>query len=124
MLCDADRSQAFRERLEIYSSTKDLLFLGTPHRGSEYAGWGEIARCLAGVVFDTNSSLLKHLKVHNESLMQLEKHFDDLIYRRDFWIKTFIEAKGYKPLPLLTSKVCLTWFLISIQNPVLKNNSV
>ena len=105
MLCDADRSQAFPERRKIYSSTKALLFLGTPHRGSGYAGWGEIARCLAAVVFDTSPSSLKHLEIHNESLMQLEKHFDDLIYRRDFWIKTFIEAKGYKPLPFLKSKV-------------------
>ena len=105
MLFDADRSEALPQRRRVYLSTRALFFLGTPHRGSNWTGWSEIARTIAGVVFDTNPSLIKHLKVNGEPLMQLEKHFGLLVYRRTFWVYTFIEAKGFKPLPLLTSKV-------------------
>ena len=105
MLFDADRSEALPPRRKVYLSTRALFFLGTPHRGSDWTGWGEMARGLAGVMFDTNPTLIKHLRVNGEPLMQLEKHFGSLIYRRTFWVYTFIEAKGFKPLPFLNSKV-------------------
>ena len=105
MLFDADRSEALAHRRKIYLSTKALFFLGTPHRGSDWAGWGEIARKLAGVIFSTNSSSIRHLKVNAEPLMQLEKNFGSLVYRRTFLVYTFIEAKGFKPVPLLDFKV-------------------
>ena len=105
MLFDADRFEALPQRRKVYSSTRALFFLGTPHRGSDFAGWGEIARKVAGVMFSTNPSSIRHLKVNGEPLMQLEKNFEPLIYRRTFWVYTFIEAKGFKPVPLLDSKV-------------------
>lgn len=107
MLFEAERAEALPQRRKVYLSTRALFFLGTPHRGSGYAEWGEIARGLAGVVFDTNPSLIKHLKVNGEPLMQLEKNFGLLVYRRTFWTYTFIEAKGFKPVPFLKSKVGL-----------------
>ena len=105
MLFDADRSEALPQRRKIYLSTRALFFLGTPHRGSDWTGWGEIARKLVGVVFSTNPSSINHLQVNGEPLMQLEKNFGSLIYRRTFWVYTFIEAKGFKPIPLLDTKV-------------------
>ncbi|MCJ1424016.1 hypothetical protein MMC29_001903 [Sticta canariensis] len=105
MLFDAERSKLILERQNVYKSTKALFFLGTPHKGSNWAGWGDIASGLASVVMDTNSRELKHLKPNGEALMQLEKNFEELIGLRTFWIYTFTEAKGYKPLPLLKSKI-------------------
>lgn len=105
MLFDAERFKAIPERQNVYKSTKALFFLGTPHTGSDWAVWGEIASGLASVIFDTNSRELKHLKDHGEALMQLEINFEHLIGERTFSIYTFNEAKGYKPLPLLKSKV-------------------
>lgn len=95
------------QRQKVYKSTKALFFLGTPHRGSSWAAWGEIATGLAGTIFDTNSALIKHLEVNGEALMQLEKNFGTLIHKRTFLTKTFKEGRNYKPLPLLKSKVCL-----------------
>ena len=105
MLFDADRSEALPQRRNVYLSTRALFFLGTPHRGSDWAEWGEIARKLAGVMFSTNPSSIRHLKVNGEPLMQLERNFGSLVYRRTFWVYTFIEAKSFKPGPLLDSKV-------------------
>ena len=109
MLFEAERAEAQPQRRKVYLSTRALFFLGTPHRGSDWAGWGEIASGLAGVVFDTNPSSIKQLEVNGEPLMQLEKNFGLLVYRRTFSIYTFTEAKGYKPLPLLRSKVRLDY---------------
>jgi uncharacterized membrane protein len=105
MLCDAKESEAFPDRQKIYEWTRAIFFFGTPHQGSNFAAWAEIARGFAKVIFDTNSKSVKQLKVHSESLVQLQKHFDALIYKRTFWIYTFTEAQGYRPVPLLNSKV-------------------
>ena len=107
MLFEADRAEEFPNKRQVYFSTKALFFLGTPHRGSNLAGWCEIARGLANVVFDTNSSLIKDLKVHGQPLMQLQRNFDLLVYRRTFYAYTFIETGHFKPYPFLKSKVCL-----------------
>ena len=107
MLFEADRSEAFPERSAIYSSTKALFFLGTPHRGSSWAAWGDIARGIASVVFDTNSFLVKDLEINGQAFVQLEKNFGLLIYRRTFYIYTYIKAQGFKPIPLLNSKARL-----------------
>ena len=107
MLFEAERSLAFPERCKVYSSTKALFFLGTPHSGSDWAQWGEIARSIAALIFDTNPSSIKHLEVNGESLMQLQNNFDKLIWLRTFWIYTFIEAEGFKPVPFLNAKVGL-----------------
>ena len=100
-------SEDLIQRRKIYTSTKALFFLGTPHRGSDWALWGEIATGLAGIIFDTNSALIKHLEVNGETLMQLEDDFDTLLHKRTFLTKTFKEGRNFKPLPLLRSKVCL-----------------
>ena len=105
MLFDAERLKAFPDRQKVYQSTKALFFLGTPHKGSDWAGWGEIVRGLASLIFDTNPSLIRHLKVDREALMQLEKNFEPLVYHRTFWIYTFTEAKAFSPLPLLNSRL-------------------
>ena len=95
------------QRQKVYVSTKALFFLGTPHRGSNWASWGEIATGLASTIFDTNPALIKHLEVNGEALMQLEKNFGILIHKRSFLTKTFKEGRNFKALPLLKSKVFL-----------------
>ena len=95
------------QKHKVYVSTKALFFLGTPHRGSNWASWGEIATGLAGTIFDTNPGLVKHLEVNGEALMQLEKNFRILLYKRTFLTKTFSEGRNFKPHLFLRSKVCL-----------------
>ena len=100
-------SEDLIQRRKVYTSTKALFFLGTPHRGSNWARWGEIATSLAGIIFDTNPALIKHLKVNGEPLMQLEDDFGTLLHKRTFLTKTFKEGRDYKSLPFLKYKVCL-----------------
>ncbi|KAL3962842.1 hypothetical protein ACCO45_004365 [Purpureocillium lilacinum] len=54
------RSESCRTR------TRLIVFLGTPHRGSAVAGWGEIAANLARLALqDSNKRLLETLEIHS-----------------------------------------------------------
>ncbi|KAL2186336.1 hypothetical protein L209DRAFT_806571 [Thermothelomyces heterothallicus CBS 203.75] len=67
----------------IYVSTFGIIFLGTPHNGSDAATWGGIIQRMADAVvprkiFDTESVLLKSLKKDNETLQEISNHFLDI----------------------------------------------
>ncbi|KAF4968083.1 hypothetical protein FSARC_4501 [Fusarium sarcochroum] len=70
----------------IFVSTFGLVFLGTPHVGSDAATWGIVLQAMADAVipkrfFDSESVLLKTLKKENETLANINSHFLD-IYQR------------------------------------------
>lgn len=67
----------------IYVSTYGIIFLGTPHNGSNAAAWGGIIQRMADAVvpkkiFESESVLLKSLKKDNETLQQISSHFLDI----------------------------------------------
>jgi hypothetical protein len=83
-----------------------VIFLGTPHRGSPFAGWGEIVERIARVaLFDTNQTNVKHLQVHGLVLANLEKEFANLLENRTFGVFNFQEALGFKGIRGLNGKV-------------------
>ncbi|KAK3192019.1 hypothetical protein K4F52_002064 [Lecanicillium sp. MT-2017a] len=70
----------------IYVSTYGLMFLGTPHTGSDAATWGLVLQGMSDVIvpkkfFESESILLKTLKKDNEMLANINNHFLD-IYQR------------------------------------------
>ena len=70
----------------IFVSTYGIIFLGTPHTGSDLAGWGRILQAMSDAVvprrfFETEPILLKTLKKDNETLQAINSHFLD-IYQR------------------------------------------
>lgn len=80
----------------IFVSTYGILFLGTPHRGSDLAAWGSRlgAICRAVVptgVVDTSPSLVKALEKDNETLQNIDRQFIQLISR--FHVYFFHEGK-------------------------------
>jgi hypothetical protein len=83
---------------DIYSSTEAVLFLGTPHRGSNKAEMGEIARKIASVSgFDTAGQNIRALQVNSNELELIHEAFMRLLNRNDSKLKpfTFQEAKGF-----------------------------
>jgi hypothetical protein len=67
----------------IYVSTYGIIFLGTPHNGSNAAAWGGMIQRMADTVvprkiFESESVLLKSLKKDNETLQQISSHFLDI----------------------------------------------
>lgn len=64
----------------IFVSTYGIIFLGTPHNGSNAAAWGGVVQRFADAffpkkLFDTESVLLKSLKRDSETLLQISNQF-------------------------------------------------
>lgn len=70
----------------IYVSTYGIIFLGTPHQGSDMGSWASMLQAMSDAVvpkafWHSESVLLKTLKKDNETLQNINNHFLD-IYQR------------------------------------------
>jgi hypothetical protein len=77
----------------ILSSTAGIVFLGTPHRGSEAARVGDVALKAASILLmNTNSRILKSLALKNSDLERCQHVFSSLWNKHNFKVKTFQEG--------------------------------
>jgi len=69
----------------IYVSTYGILFMGTPHLGSDKANWGSYLQKFCGIVpnriLHTNTQLVEALKTNSEALINIERQFMTIIER-------------------------------------------
>lgn len=80
----------------IYVSTFGILFLGTPHKGSDVAEWGSRLEWICSVALpsklvDTQPQLVDALKKNNETLQNIDRQFIQLMNR--FHVYFFHEGK-------------------------------
>jgi hypothetical protein len=100
--------QAIRRSEIIRKQTKLIIFLGTPHRGSAYAGWGQIASNLARLALqDSNKKILETLEVNNEVLDNIHEEFKTIAFKGTMRIHSFQEARGITGMKGLNEKVCI-----------------
>ncbi|KAK3986214.1 hypothetical protein QBC44DRAFT_333822 [Cladorrhinum sp. PSN332] len=97
---------AIRRSETCRARTKLIIFLGTPHRGSAYAGWGEIASNLARLALqDSNKQIIKTLEVNNEVLDNIHEEFKTITDQSRIQIHSFQEARGIAGMKGLHNKV-------------------
>ncbi|KAF2471354.1 uncharacterized protein BDR25DRAFT_26099 [Lindgomyces ingoldianus] len=97
---------AVRRSEIVRDQTKLIIFLGTPHRGSAYAGWGQIASNLARLALQgSNKKLLETLEVNNEVLDNIHEEFKTIAFKGAFKIHSFQEARGIAGIKGLDEKV-------------------
>ncbi|KAI1812433.1 hypothetical protein GGS20DRAFT_22582 [Poronia punctata] len=80
------RTSQHEDYRSIFVSTYGIVFLGTPHTGSDLATWGTILQAMSDAVvprpfFQSEPVLLKTLKKDNETLQNINNHFLD-VYQR------------------------------------------
>jgi hypothetical protein len=67
----------------IEKYTVGLAFLGTPHHGSDYAGWLSFATSLTGCLKQINQEIIACLKPQSEVLAMIQKGFHTLLSKRN-----------------------------------------
>jgi hypothetical protein len=98
--------QAIHRSEKVHDWTKLIIFLGTPHRGSAYAGWGQIASNLARLALqDSNKKILETLEVNNEVLDNIHEEFKTIVFKGGIKIHSFQEARGISGMKGLDEKV-------------------
>jgi|SRR5271170_3537378 len=76
----------------LVSSTVGVIFLGTPHRGSEASTWGGyVAACAKEVGLGSEDSILKDLRQDSESLRDTLYNFTLLVNKMSILITCFFE---------------------------------
>lgn len=102
------QAQAYEDRRAVYNSTIAVIFMGTPHRGSDYADWGIILRNIAVASgFDASDRNLGDLRGDSPMLEILRSDFGKMLKEERFELYTFQEGKGLKGVRGLTGKVRL-----------------
>ena len=92
-------SHAQKERLRsVYVSTYAILFLGTPHNGSDLAKWATILKAISAVSLPRKSlhnlsqlQLVQALATNNETLQNINRLFVEIIGR--YHVYFFHETK-------------------------------
>ena len=80
----------------VYVSTSGIIFLGTPHKGSELGEWGSYLEWLCHAVvpkkvLDTQPHLVNALKTNSETLQLIDTSFSKIM--KPFNVYYFYEAK-------------------------------
>lgn len=57
----------------LLESTAGIVFLGTPHTGSNLADWARILTRFSSIVRSTNKSIVSFLKPGSEMLANLQQ---------------------------------------------------
>ncbi|KAI7975887.1 hypothetical protein EIK77_005637 [Talaromyces pinophilus] len=95
-MCRSQENDKLRHLRSIYISTFGILFLGTPHTGSDVAKWGVLLQKICSAVLpkkfmDTSPQLIETLKSNNEVLQNINRLFNDFFSR--FHVYFFHETK-------------------------------
>ena len=91
---------------DVYRSSSAIIFLGTPHRGSDHASLGETIKRIVSVVgFGAHGQILQALQPGSEILELVREEFCDIWRERGFTVRTFQESQGIAGLRGLNGKV-------------------
>ena len=82
------------ELKKVFSLTKCVMFLGTPHRGSGVAGLSKtVAEIARLALLDIRVKLVRDLKVDSEILQRIHSDFMKMLSEGPFDIHSFQEGR-------------------------------
>ena len=91
-LCSSKASPE-RHLQQVGSSTSGVIFLGTPHCGSDHAAWGALGATIAKPFKRANSNIVSVLKSNSETLARIQDGFRTILRERndDLTVACFYE---------------------------------
>jgi hypothetical protein len=93
VLDQSDRVRVTKPHLgHIITSTRGIIFLGTPHRGSGMASLAAVMSSIIGVVMRTNANLVRNLERESGTLDQLRDSFSQILANGTLSVWSFAEA--------------------------------
>ncbi|KAJ5173674.1 uncharacterized protein N7500_001605 [Penicillium coprophilum] len=81
---------------ELFTSTKGIIFMGTPHKGSWLADWSNVSIEILGSVKSTNTGLMKVLQTKDQFLESVQLEFMGML-RENKYLKV---TCFYEELPM------------------------
>jgi hypothetical protein len=78
----------------IKTATGGIIFLGTPHRGSDAATWGKLIANIGKTTIHSSTTLLKTLQKNSQELHALSQDFSHM--QNHFMVANFYEQKESK----------------------------
>ncbi|KAL9047685.1 MAG: hypothetical protein Q9162_007966 [Coniocarpon cinnabarinum] len=117
--------EEYSQQKRCQNLTKLIVFLGTPHRGSQYADWGQIASKLARLTLqDPNEKLLQGLEVNSEVLDNIDEQFMSIAVSANIGIHSFQEARGVTGVRGLSGRVSGMQRVLDIVNAAVALNNL
>jgi len=102
------RTQSMTHLSAVVDSTAGILFMGTPHRGSEQAQWGGILASVLGYAKQDNAELVKRLNKEEPRLVILQERFAKLLETRKEANRPIHVTCFYEELPVpILGTVCI-----------------
>lgn len=97
VLCRNTTNEKIEHLRTLYVSTYGILFLGTPHNGSDIAKWGLLLQKICNAVLpksilESSPHLVNALKTNNETLQNINALFADMMGR--FHVYFFHETQS------------------------------
>ncbi|KAK4228035.1 hypothetical protein QBC38DRAFT_454589 [Podospora fimiseda] len=90
----ANQNTKFRD---ISTSTKGIIFFGTPHRGSDKAAWLKLLTEVSSTVSNRpDPTFVKDLQTNSETLLKISQDFQPLV--KDYAIVSFYEEHEHRML--------------------------
>ncbi|PKX92170.1 LipA and NB-ARC domain protein [Aspergillus novofumigatus IBT 16806] len=95
--CRSVSNEKIEHLRSIFVSTYGILFLGTPHNGSDVAKWGVLLQNICSAVLpkkfmESSPQLIKALRTNNETLQNINSLFADIMGR--FHLYFFHETRS------------------------------
>lgn len=108
------RGQKTQHLRSIFISTYGILFLGTPHKGSDVAQWGSRLEWICNAVMpsgivDSSNQLVDALKTNNETLQNIDRQFMQFMGTQ-FPTAQRLPKKGNADVEMITDKFHIFFF--------------
>ena len=94
----SNRVQGTKPHLaHIFSATRGIVFLGTPHRGSSTTSFAKVVASVAQVALQNpNVDLIRDLERDSQTLDRIRESFSRILYMCTLTVWTFVEELAMK----------------------------